>query len=82
VQIVSKKKKGARLKHPPHLKVKGFFVANAIRQKEVADILNIAPTTLNQKLNGYLHFTFDEVEKICDEYGVGPEIFFTRDIAQ
>ncbi len=82
MQLVSKKKKGARLKHPPHLKVKGFFVANAIRQKEVADILNIAPTTLNQKLNGYLHFTFDEVEKICDEYGVGPEIFLTRDIAQ
>ena len=82
MQIVSKKKKGARLKHPPHLKVKGFFVANAIRQKEVADILNIAPTTLNQKLNGYLHFTFDEVEKICDEYGVSPEIFLTRDIEQ
>jgi transcriptional regulator with XRE-family HTH domain len=82
VQLVSKKKKGARLKHPPHLKVKGFFVANAIRQKEVADILNIAPTTLNQKLNGYLHFTFDEVEKICDEYGVSPEIFLTRDIEQ
>jgi len=77
----SKSKKG-RIKHPPHLKVKGFFVANAIRQKEVADLLNIAPTTLNQKLNGYLHFTFDEVEKICDEYGVGPEIFLTRDIAQ
>ena len=76
------KSKSRRIKHPPHLKVKGFFVANAIRQKEVADILNIAPTTLNQKLNGYLHFTFDEVEKICDEYGVGPEIFLTRDIAQ
>lgn len=74
--------KRRRVKHPPHLKVKGFFVAKDIRQKEVAELLNIAPTTLNQKLNGYLHFTFDEVEKICDEYGVGPDIFFTRDIAQ
>lgn len=79
MRSVSKRR---RIKHPPHLKVKGFFVANAIRQKEVADILNIAPTTLNQKLNGYLHFTFDEVEKICDEYGVSPEIFLTRDIEQ
>ena len=74
--------KRKRVKHPPHLKVKGFFVAKDIRQKEVAELLNIAPTTLNQKLNGYLHFTFDEVEKICDEYGVGPDIFFTREIAQ
>lgn len=74
--------KRSRIKHPPHLKVKGFFVANDIRQKEVAELLNIAPTTLNQKLNGYLHFTFDEVEKICDEYRVSPDIFFTREIAQ
>ena len=79
MRSMSKRK---RVKHPPHLKVKGFFVANDIRQKEVADLLNIAPTTLNQKLNGYLHFTFDEVEKICDEYDVSPDIFFTRDIAQ
>ncbi len=74
--------KRRRVKHPPHLKVKGFFVAKDIRQKEVAELLNIAPTTLNQKLNGYLHFTFDEVEKICDEYGVSPDIFFTREVAQ
>ena len=74
--------KSRRIKHPPHLKVKGFFVVKDIRQKEVAELLNIAPTTLNQKLNGYLHFTFDEVEKICDEYRVSPDIFFTREIAQ
>lgn len=74
--------KSKRIKHAPHLKVKGFFIANAVRQKQVADLLNIAPTTLNQKLNGYLHFTLDEVEKICDEYGIDPVIFLTRKVAQ
>lgn len=74
--------KHRRIKHAPHLKLKGYFVANAIRQSQVADLLNISPTTLNQKLNGYLHFNFDEVEKICDEYGIGPEIFLTRKVAQ
>ena len=53
--------KRRRIKHPPHLKVKGFSLPTP-SVKEVADILNIAPTA-KPKLNGYLHFTFDEVEK-------------------
>ena len=56
------KSKSRRIKHPPHLKVKGFFVANGIRQKEVADLLNIAHVTLNQKLNGYLPVSYTHLD--------------------
>lgn len=68
-------KKKANLKHQPHSKFKGFLVENKIRQRTIADLLGISPVTLNQKINGYLHFTFDEVEKICDAYSINPEIF-------
>jgi len=77
---MAQKKKNKRLKHAPHLQVKGFFVANGIRQHEVAEMLNISPVTLNQKLNGYLHFSFGEVEKICRKYGVKPDIFLTQEL--
>lgn len=66
------------LKHVPHYKFKGFLKENNIQQKEVAKFLNISPVTLNQKINGSLHFTFDEVEKICDEYRIEPDIFLTK----
>lgn len=75
-------KTAKRIKHLPHLKLKGFFITNGIKQKEVARALNISPVTFNQKLNGYLHFTFDEVERICDLYGVNPDIFLTKKLTE
>lgn len=71
-------KRKIKLKHEPHYKFKGFLIENRISQKEVAKHLNISPVTVNQKINGTLHFTFDEVERICNEYGTKPDIFLTR----
>ncbi len=71
-----RKRKGKpKLKHPPHLRVKGLLVERGLKQKDIADLLNLNVATVNQKLNGYLHFTFAEVEKICFEYDVRPDIF-------
>ena len=70
--------KGRRgIKHEPHQRFKGYLAENDIRQGKVAELLNISRVTLNQKLNGYLHFKFDEVEKICREYDITPDIFLT-----
>ncbi len=70
--------KGRRgIKHEPHLRFKGYLVANDIRQGKIAELLNISRVTLNQKLNGYQHFKFNEVEKICREYDITPDIFYT-----
>lgn len=76
------KKVNKRIKHAPHRKLKAFFVEHGIKQREVADLLGISIVTLNHKLNGYLHFTFNEVEQICDEYGIKPDIFFTKEVAR
>lgn len=66
------------LKHEPHHKFKGFLIENRISQKKVANLLNISPVTINQKINGNLHFTFDEVERICNEYDIKPDIFLSN----
>ena len=65
------------LKHEPHLKLKSFLIENRILQKDVAKLLGITPISLNQKINGKYHFSLEEVETICAEYNVMPQIFFT-----
>jgi len=67
-------------KHKPHIKFKMFLVANKITQREIASLLGITEQTLSRKINGTLHFKFVEVEKICNKYGIMPEIFLTREL--
>lgn len=69
-----------KLKHSPHSKFKAYLIENRIKQKTVAAMLNISPVTLNQKINGYLNFSFDEVEKICIEYNLDANIFLTHEL--
>ena len=65
------------LKHPPHLNFKGYLVSKGIRQKEVAVLLGITKATLSKKINGYAHFNWQEVQRICNEYDTKPDIFLT-----
>jgi transcriptional regulator with XRE-family HTH domain len=71
------RKKKRVLKHPPHKLFKGWLYANSIKQKEIAELLNLSPVTVNQKLNGTLSFTWSEVELICNTYELEYEIFKT-----
>jgi transcriptional regulator with XRE-family HTH domain len=75
------RKKRARLKHPPHQKFKAFLVENKIKQKEIAELLGLSPVTINQKINGYLDFTWPEVERICDTYKIEYAVFKTLVVA-
>jgi len=65
-------------KHPPHLKLKGYFVSKGIESDEVAGLLDIKKDTLAKKINGYEHFRWREVETICDKYGIMPCMFITE----
>ena len=73
---VSKNKR----KREPHLKLKGWMVENQISRRELAGLLGINPVTLTRKINGYTHFSFDEVEKICNEYGAPVDIFLSKSV--
>lgn len=74
-------RKNSYLKHEPHYRFKAYLVENKIRQKDLAKLLNLSPVTVNQKINGTLHFTFCEVETICETYSIMPDIFLKRKVA-
>lgn len=76
------KKRAKKLKHQPHGKFKAFLAENRITQKSIAELLNLSPVTVNQKINGTLHFTFDEVEMICVTYNIMPDLFLTRKVSR
>lgn len=78
----NKKSSKEKLKHQPYLRFKGYLVENRIKQTEIAKLLNLSPVTVSQKINGYLHFTFPEVEKICDKYGLSADFFREKSYAK
>lgn len=58
-------------------KLKGFLVEKNIKQKDVAELLNMTISTFNKKLNGTgADFTMQEARLICMKYNVKAEIFF------
>lgn len=63
------------------MKLKGFMAENRIKQKVIAELLNLSVVTINQKINGRLEFTYSEVEKICDELGITTAFFNTKKVA-
>lgn len=58
-------------------KLKGLLVEKGIKQKYLADKLDISTTTFNNKINGVGDFSVSEARKICLELNISPNIFFT-----
>lgn len=63
-----------KLKHHPYLKLKELLVGRGLKQKYLADLLGLSVVTINQKINGTLNFTYEEVEIFCDDLNVSTEI--------
>jgi len=63
------------LKHYPYKKFKSILVERDIKQKYLAELLNLSPVTINQKINGTLEFTYSEIETICDDLEISTEVF-------
>lgn len=58
-------------------KFKGYLVENNIKQKEVAELLEISVPTFNKKLNGTgSDFSIQDLRKICLTYKISADIFF------
>jgi antitoxin component HigA of HigAB toxin-antitoxin module len=58
------------------LKFKGYCAANGIKQSEVADVLGINITNVNEKLNGKQPFTLEQVKKLCEKYQISADEYF------
>jgi transcriptional regulator with XRE-family HTH domain len=58
------------------LKFKGWLVEHKIKQEEIAKLLNINLSTVNQKINGNADFTLQEIRTICITYQISADEFF------
>ena len=59
-----------------YLKFKAWLVENNIKQKDVADLLEISIENLNAKVNGRQNFTLSQVKKLCETYNISADLFF------
>lgn len=57
-------------------KLKAFRAGNGITQKEMADIMDINPSSYNQKENGKRNFTAIEIQRAKNKLNVDVSIFF------
>lgn len=69
-----------RVKHYPYNNLKAALAERGLKQKYLAELLNLSPVTVNQKINGTLEFTYSEVEAICDDLQISTEIFRGRKV--
>lgn len=58
------------------LKFKGYCAEHNIRQREIAELLDLNPQTVNRKMNGKEAFTLEQVKKICEHYGISADTYF------
>lgn len=60
-----------------NLKFKGWLAENGIKQKEIAELLGIDISNLNEKVNGKQEFTVPQIRLICQTYNVSADIFIS-----
>lgn len=58
------------------LKFKGYCAEHNIRQKEIAEILGITVTNVNEKINGKQQFTLDQIRILCQTYSISADEYF------
>lgn len=58
-----------------NLKFKGWLAENGVKQKEIAELLGIDISNVNEKVNGKQEFTAPQMRAICQKYGLSADIF-------
>lgn len=58
------------------LKLKSLLIINEIGQRELADILKLSVTTINNKINGKTEFTLSEAKKVSSYFKMSIEEIF------
>lgn len=58
------------------LKFKGYCVENGIKQAEIADLLDLSVSVVNQKMNGRLDWTLEQVRTLCQHFKISADIYF------
>lgn len=58
-----------------NLRFKGWLAENGIKQKDIAELLEIDISNVNEKINGKQEFTVAQIRTICQTYGISADIF-------
>lgn len=76
-----KKKKKSKLKHEPYRGFQAYLAQNGINLKEVADLFGCSIQNISMKNNGHAEYSWNEIEKICDHFGISSEIFRSQKVS-
>lgn len=60
-----------------NLKFKGWLAEHGIKQSEIAELLDIDISNVNQKINGKQEFTVPQIRAICNKYNISADIFLS-----
>lgn len=58
------------------LKFKGYCAEHNIKQKEVAEVLDITVQNVNRKMNGKEAFTLEQVKTLCKHFKISADEYF------
>lgn len=58
-----------------NLKFKAWLVEHGIKQSDLAELLDLDISNVNEKVNGKQEFTMPQVKLICAKYGLSADIF-------
>jgi len=58
-----------------NLRFKGWLAENGISQKEIAEVLGITVSNLNEKVNGKQEFTAPQMRTLCQKYNISADLF-------
>jgi DNA-binding XRE family transcriptional regulator len=75
------KKTTSKVYHPPYSKFQGFCKENRITLKDIGDLLGLTLSTVCSKNNGQADYKMEEINKICDHFGVSSDIFRTQKVS-
>lgn len=65
----------------PYHKIKAFLVEKEISYKHVAEIIHVAPNTVNKKINGFGgDFTLKEMKLLNQQLGIPIAYFFELEV--
>jgi transcriptional regulator with XRE-family HTH domain len=56
-------------------KLKALLISRGIKQKEMAELLNIKTSTFNNKLSGISDFNMKEARILCEHLNIKSNIF-------
>lgn len=73
LKLVRYNKKGGKIQVK---KFKAYCVEHDIKQKEIAELLDINISNVNNKLNGKEPFTLAQVKLLCEHFQISADEYF------